>query len=84
MNMRRWFRYLWEDSRGEDLTEYALLLLMIGLLSVTSVRRVGQSVSNSMSNAAAVMKASTPGGGGGNGGGGNGGGGNGGGRGGGG
>ena len=67
MNIRRWLRYLWVDNRGQDLIEYALLLFMIGLASVAGVRRMGQSVSNSVSNVASVVKASIPGGGGGGG-----------------
>src|ERR1700676_3588212 len=67
MNIRRWLRYLWVDNRGQDLIEYALLLFMIALASVAGVRRVGQSVSNSVSNAANTVKASIPGGGGGGG-----------------
>jgi Flp pilus assembly pilin Flp len=50
---------LWEDEEGQDLTEYALLLVLISLIAIASLNTVGQSVSNVFSNAAANMQTTT-------------------------
>jgi pilus assembly protein Flp/PilA len=46
---------LWREEEGQDLTEYALLLVLIALIAVASLRIVGQAVSNVFSNAAANL-----------------------------
>ena len=50
---------LWEDEEGQDLTEYALLLVLIALIAVSSLRVAGQAVSDAFSNAAANLTTST-------------------------
>lgn len=57
--MRNLLLRLWREEEGQDLVEYALLLVLISLIAVTSITIVGQAVSNAFSNAAANMTTST-------------------------
>jgi pilus assembly protein Flp/PilA len=43
---------LWKEEEGQDLTEYALLLVLIALVAVTAVKSVGIAVVEVFSNAA--------------------------------
>jgi Flp pilus assembly pilin Flp len=62
--MLRLLKRLWQDQCGQDLVEYALLMIMVGLGVVASVRSVGQSVANSMTAAASNIAVNVAGGGG--------------------
>jgi len=42
---------LWNDQEGQDLTEYALLLVLISLVAVASMQTIGQAVSDVFANA---------------------------------
>jgi pilus assembly protein Flp/PilA len=42
---------LWKEEEGQDLTEYALLLVLISLVAVVSMQTVGQAVSDVFTNA---------------------------------
>jgi Flp pilus assembly pilin Flp len=57
--MTRILATLWQDEEGQDLTEYALLLVLIALIAVSSLRVAGQAVSDAFSNAAANLTTST-------------------------
>ena len=48
---------LWKEESGQDLTEYALLLVLITLLSVASVNTLADAVSNLWSRAASTIAA---------------------------
>jgi Flp pilus assembly pilin Flp len=50
---------LWKGEEAQDLTEYALLLVLIALLGVASLRVAGQAVSDAFSNAAANLTTTT-------------------------
>ena len=50
---------LWESEEGQDLTEYALLLVLISLIAVASLKVAGQAVSDAFSNAAANLTTNT-------------------------
>ncbi len=50
---------LWREEEGQDIVEYALLLVLISLIAVASIQIVGQAVSNAMSNAAGTLTATT-------------------------
>lgn len=43
---------LWNEEQGQDLVEYALLLVLISLGAVASIRTLANAVSNAYSNAA--------------------------------
>ncbi len=50
---------LWREEEGQDLVEYALLLVLISLIAVASITTVGKAVSNAFSNAAANLTTGT-------------------------
>lgn len=49
---------LWREEQGQDVVEYALLLVLISLIAVASITSVGQAVSNAFSNAATNLTTS--------------------------
>ena len=49
--MRKVIRRLWIEEEGQDLTEYALLLVLISLVAVVSMQTVGNAVSDVFVNA---------------------------------
>ncbi len=53
--MKKLLLRLWRDEEGQDLVEYALLLVLIALIAVASVTAVGKAVSNAFSNTAANL-----------------------------
>lgn len=56
---------LWRDQKGQDLLEYALLLLMIALALVASTRSFSQVIGNAFATVSNSVSAATTGGGGG-------------------
>jgi pilus assembly protein Flp/PilA len=46
---------LWKEEEGQDVVEYALLLVLISLIAILSMKAVGTAVSNVFSNAAANL-----------------------------
>jgi Flp pilus assembly pilin Flp len=52
-------KMLWRDEAGQDLTEYALLLVLISLIAVASLNSAGQAISDAFSNAAANLTTTT-------------------------
>lgn len=50
--MRELCERLWRDENGQDLTEYALILVLISLVAVAILRTIGLVVHNTYSNAA--------------------------------
>ena len=46
---------LWKEEEGEDLTEYALLMVLIVLVAIASLQTIGTTISNVFSNAAANL-----------------------------
>lgn len=43
---------LWVETEGQDLTEYALLVVLIALVCITAIGTLGSAVENVFSNAA--------------------------------
>jgi len=43
---------LWKEEEAQDLTEYALLMVLIALVAIVSMQTLGQTISNVFSNAA--------------------------------
>jgi pilus assembly protein Flp/PilA len=41
---------IWAEEAGQDLAEYALLILLIALIVIAAIRFLGQAVSNVYSN----------------------------------
>ena len=50
--MKATLNRLWREEEGQDLTEYALLMVLIALVAIVSMKTLGQTVSNVFSNAA--------------------------------
>ena len=44
--MKKWLRMLWQDDRGQDLTEYALLIVLMALAAITFVPDLAQAVND--------------------------------------
>ena len=56
--MNATLKRLWEEEEGQDLTEYALLMVLIALVSVASMQTIGTTISNVFSNAAVNLSPS--------------------------
>jgi len=46
---------LWQEEEGQDLTEYALLLVLIALVAIVAMKGFGSAVSSTFSNAASNL-----------------------------
>ncbi len=57
--MKNLLRRLWKEEEGQDLIEYALLVVLISLIAVASLRVAGQAVSDAFSNAASNLTTNT-------------------------
>ena len=51
-------RRLWKEQEGQDLTEYALLMVLIALVAIASMQTLGTTISNVFSNAAVNLTSS--------------------------
>jgi len=49
--MKNFLMRLWKEEEGQDLTEYALLLVLISLVAVLAMKSLGQGISDVFSNA---------------------------------
>ncbi len=56
--MKSLLNRLWREEEGQDLTEYALLLVLIALAAITAMKGLAAAISNVFSNAAASLTAS--------------------------
>ena len=50
---------LWRDEAGQDLTEYALLMVLIALASIVAMKNLAGAISNVYSNAASNLSSQT-------------------------
>jgi len=57
--MRNLVLRLWHDEAGQDLTEYALLMVLIALSSIVAMRGLAQAISNVYGNAASNLSTAT-------------------------
>jgi Flp pilus assembly pilin Flp len=57
--MTELLKRLWQEEEGQDLTEYALLLVLISLVAVAAMGELGSGISDAFSNAAANLTTST-------------------------
>jgi len=49
------FHRLWQEEEGQDLTEYALLLVLIALAATAAMSSVGSAVSTVFANASGSL-----------------------------
>ncbi len=57
--MKRLLSRLWQEESGQDLTEYALLLVLIALAVIASMQTLANAVSSVFSNAATNLTTAT-------------------------
>ncbi len=50
---------LWREEAGQDLTEYALLMVLIALSSIVAMNSLAQAISNVYGNAASNLSTAT-------------------------
>ncbi len=57
--MKQLLLRLWHDESGQDLTEYALLMVLIALAAITSMKTLANTINNVFSNAASNLSNAT-------------------------
>jgi pilus assembly protein Flp/PilA len=57
--MRQVLKRLWKEEDGQDLTEYALLLVLIALAAITAMNTLANAIINVFTNAAANITTTT-------------------------
>lgn len=57
--MKICWRRLWREVDGQDLTEYALLLVMVSLAAIAAVGFFGSAIQKIYSNASSTMVSAT-------------------------
>ncbi|MGH9775080.1 MAG: Flp family type IVb pilin [Candidatus Acidiferrales bacterium] len=57
--MKELFKRLWSDESGQDLTEYALLIVLVALAAVASMKALATAVSTVYSSAASNLTTNT-------------------------
>ena len=57
--MKNLLMRLWHEEEGQDLTEYALMLVLISLVAIVSMSTLGEAVSNAFDNAATNLTVAT-------------------------
>lgn len=57
--MRKMLRRLWAEEEGQDLVEYALLVVLVALGAVVAMQSLASAVSDAFSNASANMTGAT-------------------------
>ena len=55
LKLRALTKRLWNDDEGQDLVEYALLVVLIALVVVVTIQGIGHTVNNVFSNANAAV-----------------------------
>lgn len=60
--MRRVLKRLWKEQDGQDLTEYALLVVLIALAAITAMQTLATGIVSVFTNAAANLTSTAGGG----------------------
>jgi pilus assembly protein Flp/PilA len=55
MHMKALLIRLWKEEQGQDLTEYALLLVLLSLAAVGALGNLARAINGTFSNAAANL-----------------------------
>lgn len=53
--MEKVLRRLWRDEQGQDLVEYALLVVLVSLSAIVAMNSLASGISDAFSNAAANL-----------------------------
>jgi pilus assembly protein Flp/PilA len=59
MEMKGILMRLWKEEEGQDLTEYALLVVLIALAAITAMNKLAGAVANIFNNAASNLTTTT-------------------------
>jgi Flp pilus assembly pilin Flp len=57
--LKNMFRRLWKEERGQDLVEYALLMVLLVLTAVATLQTLGQALTTTFQNAINALKSAT-------------------------
>ena len=57
--MKQAIKRLWQEDKGQDLTEYALLLVLVALVAIATMQTLGNTISNVFANAASNLTSAT-------------------------
>ncbi len=57
--MKQALKRLWQEDEGQDLTEYALLLVLVALVAIATMQTLGNTISNVFANAASNLTSAT-------------------------
>jgi pilus assembly protein Flp/PilA len=57
--MRKQLMRLWREEEGQDLTEYALLLVLIALAAVAVMGSLGKAINDVFSNGSSTLTSAT-------------------------
>lgn len=57
--MKNLLKLLWQEQKGQDLTEYALLLALLALGAITSIGTLSKMINNIFANAASNIATAT-------------------------
>ncbi len=53
--MKDIFKRLWKEEKGQDLTEYALLLVLVALSAIVTMDTLSSAINNAFSKAASNL-----------------------------
>jgi pilus assembly protein Flp/PilA len=53
--VKQLLKRLWREEKGQDLTEYALLLVLVALVAIATMQTLGSSISTVFANANANL-----------------------------
>jgi Flp pilus assembly pilin Flp len=57
--MKAFWARLWREEEGQDLTEYALLLVLLSLAAIGSIGGLANAINGTFANAAANLNTTT-------------------------
>jgi len=57
--MKYFLMRMWKDEEGQDLTEYALLLVLLTLAAIGSLGKLADAINNVFSNAVVGLSSTT-------------------------
>jgi pilus assembly protein Flp/PilA len=55
--MKNLLKFLWQEQKGQDLTEYALVLALIALGAIASMKTISSTINGVFANAASKIAA---------------------------
>ena len=53
--MKNLLKFLWQEQKGQDLTEYALLMVLIALGAITSMKTIASTINGILTNSASTI-----------------------------